>query len=98
MNKIFARSFAVLTMLAPAVVTVVVTIEAIRIGRFTLGTSGVADAIPTDFYASASFLPAGVLDNAGWIIAVCIVWIVVAALVLGRNAFERSRDSETTTV
>lgn len=78
--------------LVPAAVVVLVAVEAIRTGRFALGSGGVADDIPTEFYDGASFLPAGVLDNAGWVIAVCILWLVIAALLVGRSALRRRGD------
>ncbi|MGP5165071.1 hypothetical protein [Arthrobacter rhombi] len=89
MNKLLARLLALLAMLAPALLAVIVTIEAIRTGRFILGAGSVAESIPEDFYSSASFLPPGVLDNAGWVVAICIMWIVIGALLFGRAAIQR---------
>jgi hypothetical protein len=60
-------------------------VEGVRTGRMRLGRSGVADSIPDGFYGE-SFLPDPVLDNAGWILAAGIAWIVVAALLMARSA------------
>lgn len=80
--------------LVPAAVVVLVAVEAIRTGRFALGSGSVADDIPAEFYDGASFLPAGVLDNAGWVIAACILWLVIAALLVGRSALRRRGESK----
>lgn len=78
------------TMLIAACATVLVVVEAVRTGRLVLGSGSVADHLPEGFYG-ASFLPDAVVDNAGWIAAAGIVWIVAAALLVGVSA-ARSRS------
>lgn len=90
MNAAFRRVLVLILTLVPAGFAVLVTVEAIRTGRFALGGGGAADAIPDEFYDTASFLPAGVLDNAGWVIAACIVFVVVVALLAGLSALRTS--------
>ncbi|WP_193105168.1 hypothetical protein [Brachybacterium sp. FME24] len=74
-----------ITMLVAPLVVVTVTVEAVRTRRLELDGGGVADDIPEHFYGS-SFLPAAVLDNVGWVIAAGVLWIVAAALLMGRSA------------
>ncbi|MCX4471344.1 hypothetical protein OOK41_13675 [Micromonospora sp. NBC_01655] len=90
MSKIAKRIVLLILTLIPAGFAVIVTVEAIRTGRFTLGTGGAADSIPDSFYAAESFLPAGILDNAGWVVAACIAWIVVVALLAGITSLRRA--------
>lgn len=73
-----------ITMLIAAFAMVTATVEAVRTGRLELDSGGVADDIPEGFYGSSS-LPDAVLDNVGWIIAAGVVWIVAAALLVGRS-------------
>ncbi len=89
MNRTARRIVLILT-LVPAAFTVLVTVEAIRTRRFALGTGGAADSIPDGFYDTSSLLPAGILDNAGWVIAACIAWIVVVALLAGVTSLRRT--------
>lgn len=95
MRKPAGRIVLLILILFPAAFAVVVTVEAIRSGRFTLGSGGAADDVPGDFYTGDSFLPAGVLDNAGWVIAACIAWIVVVALLAGLSALRTSGSRRT---
>lgn len=82
-----------ITMLIAAFAMVTVTVEAVRTGRLELDSGGVADDIPEEFYGS-SFLPDVLLDNVGWIIAAGVVWIVAAALLVGRSIVAaRNRDA-----
>lgn len=90
MNRTARRIVVLILTLVPAVFTVLVTVEAIRTGRFALDTGGAADSIPDGFYDTSSFLPAGILDNAGWVIAACIAWIVVVALLAGVTSLRRT--------
>ena len=81
-----------LTMLAAALVVLVVTVEATRTGRLELGGGGAADHVPDGFYSSESLIPGAVLDGAGWVIAAAIVWIVVAALLVARAKVQHGKD------
>lgn len=90
MSKTVRRIVLLILTLVPAGIAVLVTVEAIRTGRFALGTGGAADNIPDGFYETESFLPAGVLDSAGWVIAACIAWIVVVALLAGVTSLRRT--------
>jgi len=82
----------VITMFIAAVVVVAVTVEAVRTDRLQLNSGGIADGIPDSFYGS-SFLPEAILDNVGWVIAAGVVWIVVAALLAGRDAIRGGSDT-----
>lgn len=90
MSKALSRILIPILALVPAGLAIAVTIEAIRTGRFALGGDSVADKIPADFYGTSSFFPAGVLDNAGWVIAACIVWIIAVALLAGLTVLRRT--------
>ncbi|MGP5594822.1 MULTISPECIES: hypothetical protein [Brachybacterium] len=90
MSKALSGILITILTLVPAGIAIVVTIEAVRTGRVALGGDSVADNIPVDFYGTSSFLPAGVLDNAGWVIAACIVWIIAAALLAGLTVLRRT--------
>lgn len=91
MRKLVGRVALLILMLAPAALVVVVTVEAIRTGRFALGSGSAAD----DIHPRDSFLTEGVLDNAGWVIAACIAWIVVVALLTGLAALRASGQNRT---
>lgn len=91
MRKLVGRVALLILMLVPAALVVVVTVEAIRTGRFALGSGGAAD----DLDSRDSFLTEGVLDNAGWVIAACIAWIVVVALLTGLAALRASGQNRT---
>lgn len=89
-----ARTTALLvTMLIAAFTVVTVAVETVRTGRGELDSGGAAEDIPDSFYGT-SFLPDGVLDNAGWIAAAGIVWIVAAALLIALDT-ARSRNKTT---
>lgn len=75
-----------IAMLVPAMIAVLVTVEGIRTGRLELDPGPVTDSIPDQFYGPSSFLPDGLLDSAGWVIAACVLGIVIAALLAGRSA------------
>ncbi|MFC0673819.1 hypothetical protein [Brachybacterium hainanense] len=76
---------ALLAMLIGAFAVTTVAVEAVRTGRWELGRGSVAEDIPDGFYGD-SFLSGAVLDNAGWVVAAGIVWIVAAALLIGLDA------------
>nr|WP_300141051.1 hypothetical protein [Propionicimonas sp.] len=95
MSRALRRIGVLILTLVPAGFAVFVTVEAIRTGRFALGGDSAADSVPDSFYATDSFLPAGILDNAGWVIAACIVWIVVVALLAGLSALRRGNTRRT---
>ncbi|SJM58059.1 hypothetical protein [Gulosibacter sp. 10] len=80
------------TIAVAALLVILITVEAIRTGRWELGGGGVADRIPDGFY-SDSLLPDALLDGAGWIVFAAIVWIVVAAL-LAASTSARRRTAE----
>jgi hypothetical protein len=90
MNRTARRIMLLILTVVPAGFTVLVAVEAIRTGRFALGTGEVADSVPDDFYETETFLPAGILDNGGWVIAACIIWIVVVALLAGVTSLRRA--------
>ena len=90
MSKAIRRIVLLILTLVPAAFAVLVTIEATRTGRFVLGTGGAADSISDGFYDTESFVPMGILDNAGWVIAACIAWIVVVALLAGVTSLRRT--------
>lgn len=86
-----ARTMTLLvTILIAAFATVAMAVEAVRTGRWELDSGGAADEIPAGFYGN-SFLPDGVLDNAGWVAGAGIVWIVAAALLVALD-IARSRS------
>jgi hypothetical protein len=95
MSRALRRIALLILTLVPAGLAILVTVEAIRTGRFALGGNSAADNIPDSFYETESFLPAGVLDNAGWVIAACIAWIVVVGLLAGVSALRRTGTRRT---
>lgn len=90
MTSTLRRIALLILTLVPAGFSVLLTVEAIRTGRFAPGTGGAAERIPDGFYGTGSFLPAGILGNAGWVIAACIAWIVVVALLAGVTSLRRT--------
>lgn len=73
-----------LSLFVAAAVMIGITVEAVRTRRIAT-SERLSELIPQEAYGD-SILPDVLLDNTLWIIAAGVVWIVVAALLVGREA------------